>query len=459
MGYEADGPVHAGCARARVRRARAGDGRVRRPGPARRGDDRRRREGERLVLGQGIADAVVKKLKAAIDGVGEVMSAPLAYAHGRARAVPDWRRASPTARSPRSCAAARSGCSTPASAGSPSCTSCSCSCPHEDFVYLATPRASRTASARPAELEAFALEVAEELIARRIKLLVVACNSATAAALPALRERLMQTTLGVDVLGVVQPGAVQAVAATRNGRVGLLATPATVASGAYAGRSRDADPFVDVTAVACPDLAAIIERGFPFDQRVVDTVRRYCAPLREAEVDTVVLGCTHYPLVAPDAPAHARPRGGAGHLGRAAEGVVGVIGRALTGAALGVHQHAIEGEWRALPFPPQTPGTAGDVRAVAALEHDALDAGLARRRPQLLQLVLGLLPMNDRRQVGAQGAYLRVPRLGGAGRPGEGRRRPARRRSAARRRGARARGIAPTAASTRPCGSAAVAGR
>jgi glutamate racemase len=171
--------------------------------------------------------------------------------------------------------------------------------PAEDFVYLADsarfPYGARTGP----ELEAFALEVAEELIARRVKLLVVACNSATAAALPALRERLMQTTLGVDVLGVVQPGAVQAVAATRNGRVGLLGTPATVESGAYASAISAADPFVELTAVACPDLAAIIEAGFPFDQHVVDTVRGYCTPLREAGVDTVVLGCTHYPLIRP----------------------------------------------------------------------------------------------------------------------------------------------------------------
>jgi glutamate racemase len=171
--------------------------------------------------------------------------------------------------------------------------------PHEDFVYLADAARFPYGDRSQAELEAFALEVAEELIARRIKLLVVACNSATAAALPALRSRLMETTLGVEVLGVVQPGAVQAVAATRNGRVGLLATPATVASGAYERAIRDADPFVDVTAVACPDLTAIIEGGFPFDRRVVDTVRAYCAPLREAGVDTMILGCTHYPLVRP----------------------------------------------------------------------------------------------------------------------------------------------------------------
>jgi glutamate racemase len=171
--------------------------------------------------------------------------------------------------------------------------------PAEDFVYLADsarfPYGSRTGP----QLEGFALEVAEELIARRVKLLVVACNSATAAALPVLRERLRQTTLGVDVLGVVQPGAVQAVAATRNGRVGLLATPATVESGAYAAAIGDADPFVKLTSVACPDLAAIIEAGFPFDEQVVDTVRSYCRPLRAAGVDTVLLGCTHYPLVRP----------------------------------------------------------------------------------------------------------------------------------------------------------------
>ena len=171
--------------------------------------------------------------------------------------------------------------------------------PHEDFVYFADaarfPYGERTA----AELEAFSLEIAEELLTRRIKLLVVACNSATAVALPALRERMLQTTLGVDVLGVVQPGAVQAVAATRNGRIGVMATPATVASGAYAAAIAAADPFVDVTSIACPDLTRIIESGFPFDERVVDVVRGYCAPLRDAGVDTVILGCTHYPLVRP----------------------------------------------------------------------------------------------------------------------------------------------------------------
>jgi glutamate racemase len=171
--------------------------------------------------------------------------------------------------------------------------------PHEDFVYLADAARLPYGMRTQGELERFAMECAEELLARRAKLLVVACNTATSAALPVLRERMAQTTLGIDVLGVVQPGAVQAVAATTNGRVGLMATPATVASGAYAEAIALSDPFVELTSVACPDLATIIEGGFPFDERVVETVREYVAPLREAGVDTVILGCTHYPLIAP----------------------------------------------------------------------------------------------------------------------------------------------------------------
>ena len=140
-----------------------------------------------------------------------------------------------------------------------------------------------------------------------MKLLVVACNSATAAALPALRERLRQTTLGVDVLGVVQPGAVQAVAATRNGRVGLLATPATVESGSYARAIADADPFVQLTSVACPDLAAIIEAGFPFDEHVVDTVRAVLRAAARGRRGHRRARLHALPARAADAPAHARP--------------------------------------------------------------------------------------------------------------------------------------------------------
>jgi glutamate racemase len=171
--------------------------------------------------------------------------------------------------------------------------------PNEDFIYLGDTARFPYGERSAAELERFSLDIAEELVARRVKLLVVACNSATAAALPALQRRMMETTLGVDVLGVVKPGAFHAVSATRTGRIGLLATPATVRSRAYDEAIASVDPHVTLASVECPDLTRIIEGGFPFDEEVVATVRAYCAPLREAGVDTVILGCTHYPLVRP----------------------------------------------------------------------------------------------------------------------------------------------------------------
>jgi glutamate racemase len=177
------------------------------------------------------------------------------------------------------------------------------SLPGEDYVYLGDTARFPYGERSQAELESFAIEIAEHLLgsdpAHPAKLLVVACNAASSAALDALERHLARTGRDIDVIGVVAPATQLAVAGSRNGRIGLLATPATVASGAYERAVRDADRHVHVEPVACPDLAPIIQGGFPFDEQVVRTVRGYCAPLREAEVDTVILGCTHYPLVAP----------------------------------------------------------------------------------------------------------------------------------------------------------------
>jgi len=172
--------------------------------------------------------------------------------------------------------------------------------PQEDFVYLGDDARFPYGERSVAELERFGMDIAEELLARRAKLLVVACNSMTAAALPALQRRMLETTLGVDVIGVVAPEAAQAVAVTRSGRIGLLATRATVASGAYERAVANVDPHVDLLAVACPDLAPLIQdppSGELFTHELEEVVRGYCAPLVEAGVDTVILGCTHYPLV------------------------------------------------------------------------------------------------------------------------------------------------------------------
>jgi glutamate racemase len=168
-----------------------------------------------------------------------------------------------------------------------------------DFLYLGDTARYPSGERSPDELRRFAAEIAEELLKRGTKLLVVACNSATAAALGSLQRRMMETTLGVEVLGVVRPEALRAVEATRTGRIGLLATPATVASGAYEAAIAAIDAHVTLHAVACPELAGIIQAGEEFDARAVACVREACAPLRAADVDTVILGCTHYPLISP----------------------------------------------------------------------------------------------------------------------------------------------------------------
>jgi glutamate racemase len=171
--------------------------------------------------------------------------------------------------------------------------------PREDFVYLGDTARFPYGQRSPEEIERFAAEIAEELLRRRAKLLVVACNSATSAALGSLGARMRQTTLGIDVMGVVRPEALRAVAATRSGRIGLLATPTTVASGAYERAVAAVDSHVALHAVPCPTLASIIQAGEQFDEEAVATVRAVCEPLRRADVDTVILGCTHYPLIGP----------------------------------------------------------------------------------------------------------------------------------------------------------------
>ena len=135
------------------------------------------------------------------------------------------------------------------------------------------------------------------LLDRGAKLLVVACISATTAAAETARE--IAEAHGVEVVTVVEPEAEIAAAITATGRVGVMATPATVEGGAYRRALERQGRALEVTEVAASDLAPIIQNGFPFDESVMRKARSYCTPLKEADVDTLILGCTHYPLVAP----------------------------------------------------------------------------------------------------------------------------------------------------------------
>jgi glutamate racemase len=171
---------------------------------------------------------------------------------------------------------------------------CLVTLPHEDFVYLGD-GARLPYGPRPLEeIRRFAAEIAGYLEGLGVKLIVAACNSATAAALPDL-----QRSLEVPVVGVLAPEAHAAVLATRNRRIGLLATEATVASGRYTSLVRALDAGAEVMSVACPRLVPLIEGDDPYGEGTTAAVREYATPLKQAGVDTVILGCTHYPLIKP----------------------------------------------------------------------------------------------------------------------------------------------------------------
>jgi glutamate racemase len=165
--------------------------------------------------------------------------------------------------------------------------------PHEDFVYLGDTARFPYGGRAPEELRDMAGEIGSYLVEEeRAKLVVVACNSAAAAGLPRIAE-----ATGIAVVGVIAPAARQAARATANKRVGLLATPATVASGAYERAIAMADPDVTLYSVPCPKLAPLIQEGGALDPGVIEIVDEYCEPLLAEGIDTAILGCTHYPIV------------------------------------------------------------------------------------------------------------------------------------------------------------------
>ncbi len=166
--------------------------------------------------------------------------------------------------------------------------------PAVDTVYLGDTARVPYGTKSAETVTQYSLRNGRFLARHEIDLLVVACNTVSAVALPALRAEL-----SVPVLGVVEPGARAAVRATRSGRIGVIGTQGTVTSGAYQAAIRRERPGAEVIARACPLFVPLAEEGWtdPADEIVAAIVRRYLAPLREAEIDTLVLGCTHYPLL------------------------------------------------------------------------------------------------------------------------------------------------------------------
>ncbi len=165
--------------------------------------------------------------------------------------------------------------------------------PGENIVYLGdTARVPYGGKSR-ATIERYSEEIAALLVGEGAKMVVVACNTASALALARLRE-----VLKVPVEGVIAPGVEAALAATRSGHVAVIGTKATIGSEAYANALRSARSGIRVTSVACPLLVPLIEEGL-FEDAVTDAVlERYLAAVRASDADALVLGCTHYPLLA-----------------------------------------------------------------------------------------------------------------------------------------------------------------
>lgn len=163
--------------------------------------------------------------------------------------------------------------------------------PAESLLYVGDTARAPYGPRPIADVRAHTLAIADYLVAEGIKLLVIACNTASAASLADLRERF-----DIPVVEVIRPAVRRAARLTRNRRVGVIGTTATINSGAYADAFSASD--IDVTSVACPAFAGFAERGITTGRQLLGLAQGYLEPLQRRDVDTLVLGCTHYPLLA-----------------------------------------------------------------------------------------------------------------------------------------------------------------
>jgi len=166
--------------------------------------------------------------------------------------------------------------------------------PHESIIYFGDTARLPYGPKSPDTVLRYSREIVSFLEKEGIKALVVACNTATAHALPALRQEF-----SLAIVGVIEPGARAAAAMTRSGRIGVIGTAGTVNSGAYEREIRRIRPESVVTSQSCPLFVPLVEEGWLDDEATYLIAERYLGPIVEAHTDTLVLGCTHYPLLKP----------------------------------------------------------------------------------------------------------------------------------------------------------------
>ncbi len=166
--------------------------------------------------------------------------------------------------------------------------------PNEDIIYFGdTARVPYGIKSRETVIR-FSIENILFLLKQDVKLICVACNTVSSVALPQIKNHFR-----VPLVGVITPAVREAVYATQNKRVGVIGTKGTINSRTYENEIQQLDPAVNVTAVACPLFVPLVEEGWTKGDVVVDIARKYLQPLKQARVDTVILGCTHYPLLKP----------------------------------------------------------------------------------------------------------------------------------------------------------------
>ena len=164
--------------------------------------------------------------------------------------------------------------------------------PRENTVYLGDTARAPYGTKSVETVLRYSFENSDFLVEKGVKLLVVACNTCTAIALAPVREHLT-----IPVIGVIEPGVRRAIESTKNKKVGVIGTDATIQSGAYTRALKNSDPTVEVYSRACPLLVPLVEEGWT-DNAVVDlTVKNYLGSLKQSGIDTLILGCTHYPLL------------------------------------------------------------------------------------------------------------------------------------------------------------------
>jgi glutamate racemase len=164
--------------------------------------------------------------------------------------------------------------------------------PNESILYVGDTARGPYGPRPLAEVRSFALEIMDQLVAAGVKAIVIACNSASAATLRDARERYQ-----VPLIEVIQPAARRAVSATRTGKIGVIGTQATIDSGAYLDAFAAA-PQLKISSVSCPQFVEYVERGETSGPAITEIAKKYLQPLIDDDVDTLVLGCTHYPLLA-----------------------------------------------------------------------------------------------------------------------------------------------------------------